>query len=211
MGIDTKIYCNHNLKLAGEQSEISDLLQQTLGNSIVIKEFSKKEIESTNGSIQKYMLFLNPNSITFELPKFNHITIITNFEYSGFIRLYDKTVCFSPVGIQRYHTNMKLYFASEWSEQLNINKEHFLGLSNAWKNFKKFMYDVSIRIGASKYIYINDGFFSGIEEIAWNGGSIEEMKKSANLILKNCESIEEYYATSDRNVWLYEERENHGI
>ena len=210
MGIDTKIYTNHKLTIPSEAVKICELVKDIWKSKIEISPISKKEFEFEKGSINNYKILLDPKLIEFEYHRFKQITLGTNFKYSGVIKIYDKTICFSPIGIGRYHTNMKLYLTSVWMENLNMNKEHFPSLVNAWQEFSEFMYEVSHHLGSTKFIYINDGYFSGIEEIAWNGGSIEEMKKSALKLLKNCESIEEYFEHSDQNIWIYNELRNHG-
>ena len=185
MGLNTKIYSNHSLKIPKNAKEVIKLLMDNwngkaeIVNSIEIKESDLKS------DLLEYKILICPKLIEFEYPKFNQITLNSNFIFSGYIKIYAKSICFTPIGIGRNATNMIANFMDE-SIDFYHDEESLNIASQNWISFKAFMYNFTDEIGGNNFIYINDGFFSGIEEIAWKGGTIDKMIEKSN---KNCETV----------------------
>jgi hypothetical protein len=198
MGLDTKIYSNHNLIIPKNSEEVIELFMQSWKGKIKIHD--KVEVDESDmiSDVENSEIFINPKSIEFEFSRFNRIPISTNFRFTMNIYLYLKTICITPIGIGRNATNMIANFMNESidfyhdDDSLNTAKKN-------WNCFKVFLYSFTTEIGGNKYIYINDGIFSGIEEIAWEGGTIDEMIEKSKEIVKPCDSTEQFI---DKHTWV---------
>lgn len=216
MGLDTKIYSNHSLQIPRNTKEVVNLLVNSWDKKTEITDSIEVEEEKLKIDPIGFKIFINPRLIEFEYPKFHQITLNTNFEFSGLIKIYSRTICFTPIGIGKNATNMITNFMDE-SIDFFHSEESFQLASKKWKLFKVFLNNFTDQIGGKNYIYINDGIFSGVEEIAWEGGTIDEMISQSEKIVKPCESKKQFidYHTlirSDRvrnvkgDVWFYENR-----
>ena len=198
MGLDTKIYSNHFLQIPNNAKDVVNLLVNSWNRKIEIVESIEIKEESLKPDSIGYKILVCPKLIEFEYPKFHQITFSTNFKFSGYIRLYPQTICVTPIGIGRNATNMIANFMDE-SIDFFHNEERLQLASKNWNIFKSFLSNFTSEIGGNNYIYINDGMFSGIEEIAWEGGNIEEMVNQLKKIVDPCESKKQFL---DKHTWV---------
>lgn len=216
MGLDTKIYCNHSLKIPNNTTEIVELISNIWKGKTKIVESIEVEENDKVQNLESYSILIYPKFIEFEKERFNQITLGTDFLFSATIKIYPNTIQLMPIGIGRNATNMIAQFMDEpFSIYANKPKE-FKERKKSWKLFKSFLYDITKSIGGNKHLYINDGIFQGVEDLAWDGKTVEEMIIESNKIIEPCVSksnfIENHTSKSDNdltyikgNIWFYEE------
>ena len=215
MGLDTKVYLNHSLNFPENTDEVIKILANKWDGKIeVVKTLEIKEDELTSNSIE-YKMLICPKLIEFEYPKFKQIRLRTNFKFSGDIILYSKTICITPVGIGRNATNMIVEFMDEPFGIYSDDQIRFREQKENWHLFKSFLKNFTKPLEGNIHLYINDGQFQGVEELAWEGATIEEMIEKANGIVKPCRSKEQFieehttllneitYINGD--IWFHEE------
>jgi hypothetical protein len=215
MSLDTMVYSNHVLKIPENANEIVSLLVDAWGGKIEIVDSINLKEENLISNPSRYKIFVTLKGIEFEYTRFNQITLYTNFKFAHFIKLCSKTIRFQPAGIGRNAANMIANFMDEPLDFL-IDEENLKTHLKSWNSFKSFVNDCSSQIGGTKHIYFNDGIlFSGIEEIAFEGGTIEEMITQSKKIIEPCKSKKHFLdnhtqirADGIRNVrgdiWFYE-------
>ena len=195
MGLDTKIYANHNLQIPAKPQEVINLLVSAWKGMTEISTGPEIENAKQVNEYKSSAILLNSKLINYEYEKFKQISMSTNFLFVSSIKLYSNSICFTPFGIGRNATNMIANFMEEpldfHHDQDSINM-----ISESWTRLKTYVARIAQKIGGTELLYINDGQFSGVEEIAWNGGTLEEMRKESMRITKACQTtkqfIEEY-------------------
>jgi len=215
MGLATKIYSNHKLTIPKKAEEIVEFLfQMWKGRTKIHDKVEVDEIDMTS-DVDNFKIFLNPKLIEFELDRFNQITISTNFIFTMNIRLYANTICITPTGIGRNATNMIVEFMDEPFGIYSNDQIRFREQKVNWHLFKSFLKNFTKPIEGNIHLYINDGQFQGVEDLAWEGATIEEMIEKANGIVKPCRSKEQFmtehttllneitYINGD--IWFHEE------
>ena len=215
MGLDTKIYSNHKLTIQKKAEEIVEFLfQMWKGRTKIHGKVEVDEIDMTS-DVDNFKIFLNPKLIEFELDRFNQITISTNFIFTMNIRLYANTICFTPTGIGRNATNMIVEFMDEPFGIYSDDQNRFREQKENWHLFKSFLKNFTKPLEGNIHLYINDGQFQGIEDLALEGATIEKMIEKANEIVKPCRSKEQFieehttllneitYINGD--IWFHEE------
>lgn len=202
MGLDTKIYCNHSLQIPNDTDEIVELLATTWKGKVEIVQSIETEEKDKVQDLESYSILVYPKFIEFEKERFNQITIGTNFKYSANIRLYQNTIQLMPIGIGRNATNMLAQFMDEPFSIYADKPIEFKERIKSWILFKSFLKDITKSINGNKHLYINDGIFQGVEDLAWDGKTVEEMITAANNITKPCNSKSNFLEnhTSKSNI-----------
>ncbi|MBK8825510.1 MAG: hypothetical protein IPO26_02120 [Saprospiraceae bacterium] len=215
MGLDTKIYLNHSLNFPENTDEVIKILTNIWdGKTEVVKSLEIKENELISNSIE-YKILICPKLIEFEYPKFKQIRLRTNFKFSGDIILYAKTICITPVGIGRNATNMITEFMDEPFSIYLDEPVRFSEQKKTWNLFKSFLKSFTEPIEGNIHLYINDGQFQGVEDLAYEGANVEEMIEKAKGIVKPCTSkaqfIEEHTSLLNErtyingDIWFYKD------
>lgn len=192
MGLDTKIYSNHSLKIPTNPKDVVNLLMNNLGGSAEIVDSLEIKEDDLQLDSCAYKILVCPKLIEYEYPKFNQITLNTNFKFSSYIRLYKNTICFTPIGIGRNATNMIVEFMDEPFSIYSDDPITFGEHQKNWHLFKSFLKNFTVPIEGNKHLYINDGRFQGVEDLAWEGATVEEMIEKAIGIVKPCRSKEQF-------------------
>lgn len=221
MGLDTKIYCNHSLSIPKKTEDIVKMLSQLWNGKTKIAESIEVKEEELTSEIDTYSILLNPKFIEFEKERFNQITLGTNFRFSATIKIYPSTIQLMPIGIGRNATNMIVQFMDEPYGIYSDKPMRFSECKSDWNLFKLFLMNITSPIDGTKHLYINDGIFQGIEDMAWDGKTVEEMITAATKIANPCNSKEQFMAqhTSPSNngityikgdIWFCEEMNKNG-
>lgn len=216
MGLDTKIYCNHSLKIPNNTTEIVELISNIWNGKTKIVESIEVEENEKVKNLESYSILIYPKFIEFEKERFNQITLGTDFMFSATIKLYPNTIQLMPIGIGRNATNMIAQFMDEPFSIYADNPKEFKERKKSWKLFKSFLRDITKSIDGGKHLYINDGIFQGVEDLAWDGKTVEEMISAITKIVKPCISksdfIENHTSKSDKgltyikgDIWFCEE------
>jgi len=198
MGVDTTIYLNHNLDVPAGSTEIIELLKQTWKNRIELFdqiEISEHQISDPNS----YKILINPKLIEYVVHKFNQITISTDFEFTMNMRLYENSICIIPTGIGRYATDMIVEFMDEPFGIYENESDKFIQRKKDWQTFKIFLKNISIEIGSTKHLYLNDSKFEGIGELAMQGLTVHEMSIKAKTIINPCLNRLQFV---EKHTWL---------
>ena len=216
MGLDTKIYCNHSLTIPNDTTEIVELISNIWNGKTKIVEFIEVEENNKVQNLESYSILIYPKFIEFEKERFNQITLGTDFMFSATIKLYPNTIQLMPIGIGRNATNMIVEFMDEPFSIYENKPKEFKERKKSWKLFKSFLKDITKSISGNKHLYITDGIFQGVEDLAWDGKTVEEMITESKKIVKPCTSksdfIENHTSKSNNgltyikgNIWFCEE------
>ncbi len=216
MGLDTMIYCNHSLHIPKSTEDIVDLMVQTWGSKSEIVRSLHVEVEDRTTDLNACKVLICSNGIDFEYQKFKVLRLNTDFMFSGFIMIYPRTIQFIPIMIGRNTTHMLSHFLDEPHGIYPNGIDEFHHAKKSWELFKQFLSYITSSIGGKIHLYINDGIFQSVQDIAWNGGTIEEMMKAANKITDPCSSKQKFienhaytdshgFARVSGSVWFYEE------
>ena len=216
MGLDTKIYCNHSLTIPNNTTKIVELISNIWNGKTKIVESIEVEENNKVQDLESYSILINPKLIEFEKERFNQITLGTDFMFSATMKLYPNTIQLRPIGIGRNATNIIAEFMDEPFSIYANNPKEFKERKNSWKLFKSFLKYITKSIGGNKHLYINDGIFQGVEDLAWDGKTVDEMIIESKKIIKPCISksdfIESHTSKSDNsvtyikgNIWFYKE------
>ncbi len=192
MGVDTKIYSNHNLKIPGKSEDLVELLQKVWQGRIHLDDRIEVDEKNTTLDAENFNLFINPKRIDFEFNKWCQITIGTDFEFSMDIYLHKNTICIRPFGIGRYATNMIVEFMDEPFGIYADDPVGFHEQKKNWNLFKSFLTNLTAALGSDKHLYINDQEFQGIQDLATDGATLEEMVIQTKSIANQCETQEQF-------------------
>lgn len=199
MGVDTKIYSNHNLKIPNKSEDVVEfLLQSWKEKGMLYNNYEVDENDKTS-DIDNFNIIINPKLIEFEFNRYNQITLGTNFMFTMNMRLHKNTICITPYGIGRNATNMIVEFMDE---PFGIYADDPVGFDERKKNwslFKSFLSNVTSAIGSNKHLYINDLHFQGIEDMATDGATLDEMINKAKTVVNQCETKEQFV---NDHTWL---------
>ena len=199
MGLDTKIYSNHNLIIPNKSEEVVELLMQLWkGRTKIHDKYEVAENDMTS-DVDNYEIFVNPKLIEFELSRFNQIPISTNFKFTMNIYLYLNTICVTPIGIGRNATNMIAEFMDEPFGIYEGDLDSFNRRKSDWNLFKLFHSDITSEIGVNKHLWINNGQFEGIGDLALDGATLEDMINQTMTITRPCESREQFV---ENHTWI---------
>ncbi len=199
MGLDTKIYSNHNLIIPSKSEEVIELLMKSWKGRTKIHDKAEVDESDMTSEIDDFEIFVNPKLIEFEFSRYNQITISTNFRFTMNMYLYLNTICITPTGIGRNATNMIVEFMDEPFGIYSDDLIRFNEQKKNWNLFKSFQSKVTSEIGASQHLWINDGQFEGIGDMALDGATLEDMIKQAIAISNPCESREQFV---ENHTWL---------
>lgn len=199
MGLDTKIYSNHNLIIPSKSEEVIELLMQSWKGRTKIHDKVEADENDMTSDVENFEIFVNPKLIEFEFSRFNQISISTNFRFTMNIHLYLKTICITPIGIGRNATNMIVEFMDKPFGIYSDDPIRFNKQKKNWNLFKLFQSSITSEIGANQHLWINDGQFERIGDMALEGATLEEMINQAIVITNPCESREQFVKN---HTWL---------
>lgn len=201
MGLDTKIYCNHSLSIPDDSKSVIELLLSLWHDKAVLVDSIDIDIDEEKlvSDPKNFKVLISAKLIEFEYPKFQEIRINTNFKFSGYIRIYPKTIQLTPVGIGRNATNMIVEFMDQPLGIYADDPKRFLERKNDWSSFKLFLNNFISEFGDNKHLYINDGVFEGVSEMAWDGGTVDEMIEASRKLVDPCESKEQFV---NKHTWI---------
>lgn len=201
MGLDTRIYCNHTLSIPNNADDINiiSVLVSLWNDKIEIVDSIDLNEESLISDPEDFKILVSPKLIEFEYSKYQEIRINTNFRFSSYIVIYPRVVQFTPIGIGKNATNMIVEFMDKPYGIYADDPIRFGTQKNNWHTFKRFLNNLTSQLGSNKHLYINDGQFQGVQEIAWDGGTVEEMIKASKSLVESCESTEQFV---NKHTWI---------
>ena len=133
------------------------------------------------------------------------------------IRLHKHTIFITPSGIGRYATNMIVEFMDVPFGIYADDPVGFYKQKTNWNLFKTFLTNITSKVGADKYLFINDAAFQGIEDMASDGATLDEMIEQLKTITNQCETTEQFVkdhswlrpdgvSNISGDIWFYRKR-----
>ena len=199
MGLDTKIYSNHNLIIPNNSKEVIELLMESWKGRVKLHYKVEVDENDVTSDVDNFEVFINPKLIELEFNKCNQITISTNFRFTMNMYLYPNTICITPTRIGRNATNMIIEFMEESFGIYSDDSIRFNEQKENWNLFKSFHSNITSGIGANQHLWINNGQFESIGDMALDGATLDDMINQARAITNPCESREQFV---ESHTWL---------
>jgi hypothetical protein len=181
LSVIIKVYSNHTLSFDNYTNGI-ELIEEFLNTKI--KDSENREIEQFNDE-HKINYFTNHNYFEQRYKENWGIWVYSNYNLCKRFVVHKHFVQFDISGQINLTTHIwQKLIAKQYDYYDSWNKTDVNKTLNEWNDTRKYIADITQKLGGDRILYLNDGSISQIEELIWDGAEISSVIHYLNKISK---------------------------